>query len=650
MGGFASAALSRDGRRLLTGDFHGSTAYLWDAGSGALLRRFTSPDAKVTGVAFSADGRWVFTASWDSRTRVWDAETGAERCSLIGFRDGTWAVVDPDGRYDASHDGHVEGLHWVLGDEVISLEQLQSAYYEPGLLAKILEGKPLLQVPDFARIGLFPVALATAPTAADPRLKIDLENRGGGIGRVVVKIDGTAIATDVRGGGADPAAARAHVDVDLAHHPLLTPGRESTITVEAFNADGSLRSRGIEVRWTPPGDAETAPPELWAVVCGISDYHGEALDLRYAAADALAFGAALAASAEGLFGAGHVHVATLATEGGATAPTRAHLEAALEAARAARRDDVFVLYLSGHGVTAGTPPDYCYLTQEASSTDLALAEVRATRAVTAAALEEWLRWIPARKKVLVFDTCRAGEAAKRLGDRGPDAGDQKRALARVRQALGTYTLAGCAADRVSYEASRYGQGLLTYALLEGMKIGAKEATREGDLLEAMGLLSYAMRRVPELARGVGGLQEPQPSVPDLATPIDLGRLTAVTKERIRLAGERPLFVKPAFDLATRPGDPLGLTTQVAAALRTATDEQGQGRVAFVEVDSGEGALRLAGRYAADGARVTVHAYLTRSTAAGDEDVGELDLEGTRDALPALARGLVERALALLRPR
>ena len=42
-------------------------------------------------------------------------------------------------------------------------------------------------------------------------------------------------------------------------------------------------------------------------------------------------------------------------------------------------------------------------------------------------------------------------------------------LDRLKDRTGVHVLAGCAADAVSYEATRYGQGLLTYSLLLGMR-------------------------------------------------------------------------------------------------------------------------------------------------------------------------------------
>ena len=122
---------------------------------------------------------------------------------MVNFNDGTWAVVDPLGRYDASNGGRVDGLHWVVGNEPIDLEQLKERYYDPGLLAKHLKlsREPLRSVEGLGSVRLHPQTELVAPDPGDPKgtLGITLTDRGGGIGRVVVKINGKEVAADARG-------------------------------------------------------------------------------------------------------------------------------------------------------------------------------------------------------------------------------------------------------------------------------------------------------------------------------------------------------------------------------------------------------------------------------------------------------------------
>ena len=132
-----SVAFSPDNRYALTGSWD-HTARLWDIETGKELRMFQGHSGVVWSVKFSPDGRHALTGSADRTTRLWDARTGQELCRLISFQDGAWAVLDREGRYDASNQGEVAGLHGVVGNEIIELSQLKTRCYDPGLLAKHL--------------------------------------------------------------------------------------------------------------------------------------------------------------------------------------------------------------------------------------------------------------------------------------------------------------------------------------------------------------------------------------------------------------------------------------------------------------------------------------------------------------------------------
>src|SRR5205807_974988 len=189
--------------------------------------------------------------------------------------------------------------------------------------------------------------------------------------------------------------------------------------------------------------------------------------------DAEDMATALSLGAERYFGASRVHLRRLTTSGkpGTELPTKENFRKAFEAARRARPGDVLVVYLAGHGVALQSGSDlYCYLTQDARSTDAAaLADpaVLAQYAITSAELTEWVKKIPALKQVMILDTCAAGAAARKLTEQRNVAADQVRAIERLKDRTGFHVLMGCAADKVSYEATQYEQGLLTHALLRG---------------------------------------------------------------------------------------------------------------------------------------------------------------------------------------
>jgi WD40 repeat protein len=73
--GFTSIAFSPDGAQILTGA-NDSTARLWDAHTGSLLRTLHGHRAGVLAVAFSPDGRSVLTGSADGTASLWNARDG----------------------------------------------------------------------------------------------------------------------------------------------------------------------------------------------------------------------------------------------------------------------------------------------------------------------------------------------------------------------------------------------------------------------------------------------------------------------------------------------------------------------------------------------------------------------------------------------
>src|SRR6185295_16204960 len=88
--------------------------------TGREVRRFVGHTDGITAARFSPDGRLVLTVSEDQTARLWRTSTGIEICRLISFRDGTWVVVTPDGRFDTNNLERIEGLHWVMADDPLT--------------------------------------------------------------------------------------------------------------------------------------------------------------------------------------------------------------------------------------------------------------------------------------------------------------------------------------------------------------------------------------------------------------------------------------------------------------------------------------------------------------------------------------------------
>jgi hypothetical protein len=470
-------------------------------------------------------------------------------------------------------------------------------------------------------------------------MKIKLNNRGGGIGPVQVFVNEKEFIADARPSGFNPAIAEASLSVDLTGASRI-PGKENRIRVVARNAEGYLSSRGSDEVWEPAGEVSSVAPELYAIVGGVSNYAGDRLDLRYAAKDAEDFAKALELGAKKLFGADKVHLKLLATENqNAINPTKANFRAAFEEFRRAKPTDILVIYLAGHGVTLQQGTDtYLYLTEAARTTDkavLADSAVRTATSISSDELTEWTKAIPALKQVMILDTCAAGAVATKLVEKRDVSGDQIRALERLKDRTGIHVLMGSAADAVSYEASQYGQGLLTYALLQGMRGAALLDDGQVDISK---LFNYAVDQVPQMARNVGGIQKPEIRIPKGGETFPIGMLTDQEKKLIPLAMVKPIVLRPRISLQELGDDTLGLINELRNLLRDASYVSvrgvvGQPQLVYVDEDELPGAFRPTGTYTIENDVVRVKLFIRRD----GETVSTLPLiEGSKTDVAGLA--------------
>jgi hypothetical protein len=206
----------------------------------------------------------------------------------------------------------------------------------------------------------------------------------------------------------------------------------------------------------------------------------------------------------------------------------------------------------------------------------------------------------------------------------------------MKDRTGLYILAGSAADAVSYEASRYGQGLLTYSLLLGMK---GESLRENQFIDVGTWFAFAADKVPELAKDIGGIQMPKPAIPFGGASFDIGQVLDEDKIRIKVAAIRPLFLRSNFQDDARPIDHLKLAARVNELLRSVAGRGQDADLSFIDASDFPDAYVLAGRYRLGGTAITVKVTLFR----GDTEAGQFTVEGDAGKLDDLAALIVSAA-------
>jgi WD40 repeat protein len=481
-----SIAIAPDGTRFALGA--DSSLRLYDRTGRELW------NAPVPGVAWSVnisgDGRWVVAAYDDGTIRWHRVSDGQEVLALFPHADRRrWIAWTPEGFFDAAPGAEeLIGYHLNRGKEqageFIAAKQLLERYYQPSLIAKRLthEGDELIAraVKDLGDVrellsgagGATPLvellSPADAKTDGEYLLSVRVKDQGGGVGRLITRIDGVEVAGRQAGipGG----------DTVSRSFPLAAGRR--VITVAAVNARG-VESKPVQavVEVTPP----TERPALHVLAVGVTDYYDASLRLKHSAGDAQALASELEKRGKALFPRG-VRVKVLADE----AATVKNIEASFgDLAKDFKPEDTFVLFLAGHGQTS-QEGSYTFLPYDIEyDSDAALTK----QGFGEDRLREMMARMPARSLTLL-DTCRSGSALTLAARAAEDKGAISR-LARTSQRaiITASTSQGMALE--GYE----NHGVLTFAVLKAL--GEADYDKD-DRVSVEELALYIRNIVPKI--------------------------------------------------------------------------------------------------------------------------------------------------------
>ncbi|MEM6722787.1 MAG: caspase family protein [Bacteroidota bacterium] len=573
----------------------------------------------VITIAFLDNESRIMSSGQDGKTVIWNFKTGAMLATLIPINLQDWVVLGPNGLFDASP-GAMEDLFYIVEEngkrETIDLESLKPRYYEPGLLQKQLgfSTERIRDVENLETIELFPKIQADIE---NDLLTINLTPRSGGLGELDVFINGKEVFYDPNEAG------KTNFSINLrAYQQFLYRHPDSTniVGVQTYNREGWLKSpiqyQAYEVSvWQRGNDGSsnawvaTALPKMYVLTIGTSEYTGDQLDLKYADVDALAMANAISSVGSQLFTNGDsLEVMALTT----SQPNASYLQGKvqhqfsskenivnqLKSIQAkAKAEDIVIVYLSGHGVTYGgsEKAQFYYLTHGVSSEDLSDKAIRDKYTLSSNELTRLMNQIPALKQVLVIDACQSGKLVEDLsvGTRTLNS-SQIRALDRMKDRTGLFILSGSAANKVSYEASEFGQGLLTYSLLQGMQGRATRQDGGGNYVDIIKLFQFARDEVPKLAKSIRGIQTPMVGIPKKASSFDIG----IVNERvtIQMNKQKPIVIRSNFMNMETANDNLKLTQLFEQELRLESEKGRKASLLFIDVSEKKGAYKLSGLY------------------------------------------------------
>ena len=604
-----------------------------------------TPD-QISLFEFLPDDITAVSATYSGTLKFWNFRTGLELCSVLFLSQNDWVVTTPSGLFDASK-GALQTMYFRLGTEILELEQLKERYFEPGLLQKLLGFAPggLRPVEELNNLALYP-RIKRASIEAD-RIKVQLQARNGGIGKVALLLnDKIELEPNVNPGF------KPNFEIDLRRFDAyFFPDSINRLSLRAYNQDGWLKGPPYPIFYNPSGakgtqDNSPLTPlgakntakldsiNLYALVVGTSTFRGSQLNLKYPDKDAAAFAEALKAAGTPLFGKNmEIKLLTTNTQ---PYPRKAVIAKAL-ADIAAKSDpnDILLVYFSGHGITYPANSEkgqFYYLTTDILSDKLDDPNVLKTQTIGQDTLQKWIRKVKALKRILILDACNSGQVVQSLqpGEKALNS-DQRRALERMNDRSGMFVLAGSAADKSSYETSRFGHGLLTYSLLNNMPF---VAAANKTFIDVGKLFSNAMEEVPRLALDIGKVQKPEM----IATEsFDIGIIDS--KVKFTIPQSLPVFVRTVFMDSRQNKDLLRLSKAVNSNL----EEQAafkEPSLVYWDIDEfSANHYYLGGLYEVTGNVITGKATLYRK----DEVLLNFPFSGQKDQLKSLAEEITNQA-------
>ena len=622
--------------------FYPSGIVIRNINTGKVEADFTSCDLGVPSYSFQFfnKSKYLLVGSSDGMILFYDYVKKEVAFRFYFLPGNSWVLINKDGLFDYS--GNVDDyLKFIVPDtnardeywNVINLKGLKHRYYQPNLF-NIALGNSAEHLRNVNRFDIVEFAPKVAITDSDGVFRIDIGDLGGGIGKAALFVDGIEVIENLL---ADQDLEKKRMEILIPINDIskwIASGKVNRIKVVAFNKYNWLSSESNTLEYTAPeskgagmvnaGYNSTANPHLYAIVCGVSDYLGNDIDLRYAAKDAEDFAVALQLSAEELFGKDHVNIHVLSSQRkGNELPLKENLLQCFKKISVAGAEDIVVIYISGHGINfGGQDGDFYYLTADAGVNALLLndPQTRETQTISSREMVNLLNNIPARKKLMIIDACNSGKAAEVIVTSAKDMpASQIRALDRLNERTGFYILSGSASDAVSYETSLYGQGLLTYSLLKAMRGAALRQDGSEEYVDVQTLLQYAVDEVPMLAKGFGGIQMPLFRSPSDQRSFDIGKVNPDIKGKIILTEPKPVFVESRFINSDELYDVLDLSAKVNSRLMEFNSKGNKASMLYLPVQSYPGAFQLSGTYKTEDDHIVLQ-FIIRKDAQKISDV------------------------------
>ena len=538
-------AVSADSRIAARG--YGRVIKVWDLMSGKDLFELTGHTSDVESLAFAPNSRVLVSGGGDGAARLWDLQTGKELAALVSLGRQDSVIFMPDQYYLASK-ASIKGVAFQIGEQRYPFEQFDLRFNRPDIVLQRL-GHTSSEVVQSYRLAyekrLKKMGFTEQMLKRDFHLpEVEVLTKD-----VPVSLPTPTLTLRVKASDSEYPLDRLHVFVNdipiygtaglpLPAKQLKTHEQDLQVPLVAGRNKvqvSVLNQQGVEsLKQTvyTSSTAPTAPPDVYVVAIGVSDYKNKAYSLRYAAKDALDLVKAYQAIEQRPGSKTKVHVLNLTDQ----KATRPEILKAKDWLRQSKINDLVVVFAAGHGMT-DEQSNYYFGTHDIDP------QHPATSGLPYEDFENLLDGIPALQKVLLLDTCFSGEIEKdqavvvakaetggagtvkmrafkaargvtvTAGTSGAPTGTagasqlsqnmvtfQQDWFADLRRGTGAAVISSSSGNEYSLEGEQWKNGVFTYALLNGLKNHGADANKD-QTVTVSELQGYVIDQVRTLTQG-----------------------------------------------------------------------------------------------------------------------------------------------------